>query len=116
MTSYLCVELQSFIRGHHVNCSSWTPTIGEELVLRRQPENEHSEHAVAIFKDGDVVRHVPETRSRLISYFLSYDGNVGFCEVTGARLNRGVGLGMEVPCVYKFYGIKAHLQKLQELL
>ena len=27
--------------------SSWTPTIGEELVLRRQPENEHSKHTVA---------------------------------------------------------------------
>ena len=92
MTSYLCVELQFFIRGHHVYCSSWTPTIGEELVLRRQPENEHSEHAVAIFKDGDVVRHVPETRSRLISYFLSYDGNVGFCEVTGAIDIRVKGL------------------------
>lgn len=42
-------------------CSSWPPIIGEQLVLRTQPENEHSEHAVAVFKYGDVVGHVPES-------------------------------------------------------
>ena len=39
-------------------------------------------------KDGDVVGHVPESRSHLISYFLSYDGNVGFCEVSRACKTR----------------------------
>ena len=112
MSSHVCVEFQSYIRGHHVYCSSWTPVIGEELVLKRQPDNEHSKHAVAVVKDGDVVGHVPEFRSKLIFYFLGYDGNVGFCKVTGARLNRGV----EVPCVYKFWGRNSHLQKLQELI
>ena len=43
--------------------------------------------------------HVPESRSHLISYFLSYDGNVGFCEVPRVRLNSGVGLGVEVQCI-----------------
>ena len=43
----------SHIQGHHIYCSSWTPIIGEQLVLRTQSENEHSEHAVAVFKDGD---------------------------------------------------------------
>lgn len=116
MSSHVCVEFQSYIRGHHVYCSSWTPVIGEELVLKRQPDNEHSKHAVAVVKDGDVVGHVPEFRSKLIFYFLGYDGNVGFCKVTGARLNQGVGLGVEVPCVYKFWGRNSHLQKLQELI
>ena len=39
-----------------------------------------------------------------------------FCEVTGRRVNRGVGLGMEVPCVNKFYGRQAHIKKLQEIV
>ena len=26
------------------------------------------------------------------------------CEVTGYKLNRGVGLGLEVPCVFHFSG------------
>ena len=43
--------------------------------------------------------HVPESRSHLISYFLSYDGNVGFYEVSRARLDSGVGLGVEVQCI-----------------
>ena len=62
-------------------------------MLRRQPDNKHSNNAVAVIKDRDVVGHVPECKSKLIYYFLGYDGNVGFCEVTSARLNRGVGLG-----------------------
>ena len=100
MNSHLCVELQSFIQGHHVYCSFWTPIIGEQLALRTQPENEHSEHAVAVFQYGEVVRRVPESRSRLIYHFLSYDGNVGTCEVTGASINLGEGLGVDVPCIY----------------
>ena len=45
-----------------------------------------------------------------------YNGNVVFCEVTGRRVNHGVELGMEVPCVYKFYGHQAHIKKLQEIV
>ena len=35
-------------------------------------------------EDGDVVGHVPESRIHLISYSPSYDGNVGFYEVSRA--------------------------------
>ena len=38
------------------------------------------------------------------------------CEVTGQTINRGVGLGIEVHCTYKFYGPIAYINKLQELL
>ena len=49
-------------------------------------------------------------------FFLKYDSNVVFCEVTGRRVNHGVGLGIEVSCVYKFYGCRSHINKLEELL
>ena len=85
-------------------------------MVRRELNNEHDQYAVAVIREGDVVGHVPQTVSRVIFFFLGYVGNVGFCEVTGPRLNRGVGLGVEVPCVYKFYGRQSHVGKLEELL
>ena len=30
-------------------------------------------------------------------------------------MNRGVELGVEIPCVYNFYGRQAHIKKLQEI-
>ena len=116
MAELASFQYQSFVRGHHVYLNSWTPVVGEQLVVRRELDNNHDQYAVAVIKDGEVVGHVPQAKSRLISFFLGYDGNVCFCEVTGARLNRGVGLGMEVPCVYKFYGRSAYVKKLKELL
>ena len=41
---------------------------------------------------------------------------MGFCEVTGSRVNRGVRLGLEIPCTYKFYGRQVYLDQLQTLL
>ena len=121
-----CFQYQSFVRGHHVYQSSWTPArvknllltpvTGEVLVVKKELGNEHDQYAVAVIRDGDVVGHVPQVISRVIFYFLGYDGNVGFCEVTGPRLNRAVGLGVEVPCLYKFYGRQSHVRRLERLL
>ena len=36
--------------------------------------------------------------------------DVMFCEVMGGRVNCGVGLGLEVPCLYKFYGSRAYMK------
>lgn len=109
-------QMESFVRGHHVYQASWTPSVGEVLTVRRELANEHDRFAVAVLKDGEVVGHIPCTLSKLTSFFLRYDGNVVFCEVTGERLNRGVQLGVEVLCVYKFYGRQSHLDKLKALV
>ena len=62
--------------------------------------------------DGEVSR----TLSKVTSFYLRYDGNFVFCEVTGERLNRRVLLGVEVPCVHKYYGCQTHIDKLKELV
>ena len=36
--------------------------------------------------------------------------NKGTVEVTGAVVNRGAGYGMEVPCKYRLYGIRAYVE------
>ena len=90
--------------------------MGELLRLRIEPTNPHDDFAVAVVKDGTVVGHVPKRVSRVISYFLKKDSSSGLCEVTGSRVNRGVGLGLEIPCRYKFYGHQAYVERLQSLL
>ena len=51
--------------------------------------------------------HVPWALSKVTLFFLAYDGNVVF---------RGVRLGLEVPCTYKFYGRRTHVAKFKKLL
>ena len=108
--------LESYIRGHHVYHTIWTPIVGEVLPTKRELTNDYDRYAVAVLKDGEVVGHVPRALTKTTSFFLRYDGNVVFCEVSGERVNRGVQLGVEVPCIYKFYGRRSHIKKLKELL
>ena len=79
------------------------------LLLKVEPSNPYDDFAVSIVKDGAVFGHVLKYVSRVICFFLKRVGSVGFCEVTGSRVNRGVGLRLEIPCTYKFYGCQAYL-------
>ena len=109
-------QMELFVRGHHVYFTNWTPTVGEVLPVKQEILNEYDRFAVAIWKDEEVVEHVPKAMSKITSFFLKYDGSVVFCDVIGRRVNRDVGLGMEVPCVCKFYEHQAHIKKLQEIV
>ncbi len=95
-------ELQSYIRVQHVYKDVWTPVVGEVLLLKREPDNVRDNCAVAVLKEGQVVGHIPYNISAIVSHFLSRDYNKAFVEVTGDRVNRGGGYGVEVPCCYRF--------------
>ena len=111
-----CTEVNSYIRGYHAYKDDWTPFIGEQLTIRRQPENPVDHSAVAVIKDGEVVGHIPYNISSTVFQFLRRDCNQGFAEVTGNYVNRGAGYGLEIPCKYKFLGPEPYIKKLQELL
>ena len=55
--------------------------------------------------------HVPYNLAPLLSKFLKRDVNKAVAEVTGDRVNRGAGYGLEIPCVYKLYGPKAYIDR-----
>ena len=80
-------EIPLFVRGYHAYKDVWTPTLGQSLVLRREPDNIVDESAAAVMNDDLVVGHVPVNISPLLFHFLSRDGNTGFAEVTGNRVN-----------------------------
>ena len=109
-------EFTSFIRGHHVYCNIWTSVIDEVLNLRREPESSFSVFAVAVTKDGEVVGHIPETIARVVLFFLAREGHHGSCQITGRRVNHGVQVGVEVPCVYKLFGGENCVQRLKDLI
>ena len=111
-----CHEWSSYVRGYHEYKDIWSPFVGEMLRLTVEHTNPHDSFAVAVEKDGTAVGHIPKNISRIVSFFLKKDGNVGFCEVTGTKVNRGAGLGLEIPCVYRLYGHQKYVERLRTLL
>ena len=48
--------------------------------------------------------------------FLRREVNKDFMEVTGRKVNRGAGYGLEMPCVCRLCGPKAYTDKMKEKL
>ena len=52
----------------------------------------------------EIVGHVPYNLApRMLAFFMR-DMNKAFAVITGAKVNREAGYGLEVPCVYHLYG------------
>ena len=116
-----CLDTAFYIRGYHAYQGTWLPFVGEVLELEKEPSNSVDRYAVAVTKNGTVVGHVPRNFSTLFFHFLTRSQNKGVAEVTGTKVNRGAGYGLEVPCFYRFYGstryverLKAAIQKIEE--
>ncbi len=98
-------EVLSGIRGHHIYLNIWNPSIGEELICRRETSNGHDRYAVSVTRGSKVVGHVPRNISAARSLFLQRKGTI-LTIVSGSRryssdLPQG---GLEVPCILKFHG------------
>ena len=116
VASELFIQIESFIRGYQAYMDIWNPIIGEELQLQREPENTRDGCAVAIVKDSRIVGHVPRLLSPIIFHFLARSCNKGIAEIIGNKVNCGAGYGLEIPCVFCFYGASKYLERLQKLL
>ena len=105
-------EKASVVKGHHVYKAVWTPFLGEELSVQPEDHNDHDEHAIAVTRDGRTVGHVPRIISRVSWFFLRRGGHI-ICQITGQRKR---GDGLEVPCVYVYFGSSRMVEKLKGLL
>ena len=94
----------------------WTPIQGQTLLVRQEPTNSKDNNAVGVFLEDVIVGHVPYNLAPRFSQFLQRDVNKAFAEVTGGKVNRGGGYGLEVPCVYRLYGPKVYIQKMRKLV
>ena len=50
-----CLEIQTYIKVHHVYKDIWTSEIGEQLKVRIEPDNCVGKYAVCVEKDKKVV-------------------------------------------------------------
>ena len=53
--------------------------------------------------------------SKNVSIFLMRHEQ-SFAEITGAKISRGAGYDLEVPCVYRLYGPNVYVDKIKELV
>ena len=102
------------MRGHHAYKDIFKPVIATTLTLQREPENAKDPHAVAI--TGCIVGYIPLALSRIVSSFLKRANHKATAEICGKRINRGSGLGLELPVIYKIYGKRKYLDRLDELI
>ena len=110
------LEISSYIRGYHAYRDIWNPIPGQSLLVRQEPTNSHDGNAVGVFFEDVIVGHVPHNLAQRFSQFLRRDVNKAFAEVTGAKVNRGGGYGLEVPCIYRLYGPKVYIEKMKQLV
>ena len=103
-STYSCVVQRSLIpqlslEDHHFHACMevWTPTIGAILLVKSEPTNCQDSKAVAILKENVTVGHVPQNIAPRLFHFLRRDVNKAFAEVTGHKVNRGAGYGLEIP-------------------
>ena len=110
------MEITSFVRGYHIYSTVWTPTVGEELICKREVGNLVDRYAVGVYKQVNdaLVGHLPRSISLLCSLFLRHGGNI-ICRVTGRRRRSDLPQGgLDVPCLLIFKGKKEDIEKLRQ--
>ena len=100
-TCFSTNEFDSFIWGYQVYQHIWSPVEGQTYSYTRETGNEQDCNAVAVMYEDRVVGHIPLAISKCISLFLTLSKET---KVTGKRINRGGGYGLEVPCKYRISG------------
>ena len=105
----------SSARGYHAYMDIWKPLIGDDsLHCKREDDNIHDENTVAVIHSNHtgphVVGQVPFLYSSTFKNFLSLPNHTIRVLVTGKRINRGTGYGLEIPVEYVFNGNEKALQ------
>ena len=109
-------SLKSYARGYHAYMKIWNPVDGAVLVCTRETDNPHDNYTVSIIRNLYVVGHVPLGLSKTFSNFLSLPVSTMLCIVTGKRLNRGAGLGLEILVMYQARRHEKALQWLEKTM
>ena len=105
-------SFNSYARGYHAYMKIWNPVDGVVLVCTRETDNPHDNYATSIIRNSIV----PLDLSKTFSNFLSLPVSTMLCIVTGKRLNRGAGLGLEILLMYQAGGHKKALQWLEKAI
>ena len=102
------LDLETFIKGHHMNKDIWTPKQSEQLNVLMETDNEMDKFPVCANINEKIVRHLKKGTSgrfaKTICYFLRSDAHSSaWAKVTGKRCNLGDGEGMDSQNLYFSY-------------
>ena len=104
MTGKKSAVVRSYIHGFHVYKDIWEPVIDQVLPYIQEPENLEDRNAVALMNKEMIVGHVPKHISVWMAMFLKLKNSSIASRVTGEKINRGGGYGLEIPCEYLVEG------------
>ncbi len=108
-------QVESVVRGYHVYHNVWDVIVDEKLVCAVETDNPRDRFAVGVYKNNNIVGHIPRKFSAVCSLFLRR-GGVITSEIIGGRsyshdLPQG---GMEISCIYVFQGNEADVSKIKK--
>ena len=72
--------------------------------LKFEDGNERNKYAVAVMIEGRTGEYVTKNLSEILNLFLTLSNCVIECKVTGKRINRRAGNGLEIPVLYNCFG------------
>ena len=91
-------EIDTFVKGYHVNKNIWKPTVNEELETEMEPDNVIDIFAVCVRKNTSTVGHLPLGKNvkfaKMIFDFLRADQDAE-CKVVVTAKESILATGME---------------------
>ena len=116
----ILAKIKSAVKGHHVYC--FDVAIGYEFQCELQPTNMYSNHAIIVKRSDNTVGHVPDALAQK-SVPLLENSMVEYMEAVVTEMPRDalegkwtLGGGIEIPCVYKLYGLKINKRRVRKKL
>ena len=111
-------QCESFVRRYHIYINIWEPLVGECLKSRKETLNEMDKTAVAVtrinsYSEEVVVGHVSKNMFKTVFMLLSLPHCALAIFLTGKRINRGGGYGLEIPANVYFYDPKKAINWLK---
>ena len=104
--------------GYHEHSNTWTPIVGEVLRCQIEPENDVDKYAAAVMNKLQLRASRKKRKvSKNSILFLRVDvTNSVKVTKNGKTVNRGKGIGMEVPYTITLTDTKSVLSKLKEVV
>ena len=117
----ITLNLETFIKGHHVYNDIWTPKQGEQVDVLMEPDGRMDKFAVCVKINEKIVGHLKKGTSgrfaKTIFYFLCSDAySSAWAKIAGKRYE------MQVPCKLSLSGqpkfvslLRTELMKMKEI-
>ena len=111
ITLITSMDLETFIKGHHIYKNIWTPQLDELLEVSTEPDNPVDKFLVPVKKIQNIVGQLKKAKMEDLQRLCFI-----FCVVTHTRSVMQRSLGKDVilamGMVYKFHAYYIYLDKL----